>query len=198
MEENALYEIEGMKQQIALLKKKLESQTIVSEQMLDKAIRTNLSKLNRRAWFTGIVGAVAIPYCWYVFSSMNLSTAFCVATAFFLLACIVATWIQYRGLSAANLMQQDLLTVSTKMQRLRKQHLDWLKFSIPTLVAWLAWFCIEIYISIPEEHARPVIIGATVGAIVGSICGICFLRASLKTIRETLRQIDDLRQVQSE
>lgn len=198
MEENALYEIEGMKQQIALLKKKLESQTIVSEQMLDKAIRTNLSKLNRRAWFTGIVGAVAIPYCWYVFFRMNLSTAFCVATAVFLLVCIVATWIQYRGLSAANLMQQDLLTVATKMQRLRKQHLDWLKFSIPTLVAWLAWFCIEIYTSIPEEHARPVIIGATVGAIVGSICGICFLRASLKTIRETLRQIDDLRQVQSE
>lgn len=198
MEENALYEIEGMKQQIALLKKKLESQTIVSEQMLDKAIRTNLSKLNRRAWFTGIVGAVAIPYCWYVFFRMNLSTAFCVATAVFLLVCIVATWIQYRGLSAANLMQQDLLTVATKMQRLRKQHLDWLKFSIPTLVAWLAWFCIEIYTSIPEEHARPVIIGATVGAIVGSICGICFLCASLKTIRETLRQIDDLRQVQSE
>ena len=198
MEENALYEIEGMKQQIALLKKKLESQTIVSEQMLDKAIRTNLSKLNRRAWFTGIVGAVAIPYCWYVFFRMNLSTAFCVATAVFLFVCIVATWIQYRGLSAANLMQQDLLTVSTKMQRLRKQHLDWLKFSIPTLIAWLAWFCIEINYSIPEEHARPVIIGATVGAIVGSICGICFLRASLKTIRETLRQIDDLRQVQSE
>ena len=187
-----------MKQQIALLKKKLESQTIVSEQMLDKAIRTNLSKLNRQAWFTGIVGAVAIPYCWYVFFRMNLSTAFCVATAVFLLVCIVATWIQYRGLSAANLMQQDLLTVSTKMQRLRKQHLDWLKFSIPTLIAWLAWFCIEIDTSIPEEHARPVIIGATVGAIIGAICGICFLRASLKTIRETLRQIDDLRQVQSE
>ena len=109
MEENALYEIEGMKQQIALLKKKLESQTIVSEQMLDKAIRTNLSKLNRRAWFTGIVGAVAIPYCWYVFFRMNLSTAFCVATAVFLLVCIVATWIQYRGLSAANLIDLTLL-----------------------------------------------------------------------------------------
>ena len=187
-----------MKQQIALLKKKLESQTIVSEQMLDKAIRTNLSKLNRRAWFTGIVGAVAIPYCWYVFSSMNLSTAFCVATAVFLLACIVATWIQYRGLSATNLMQQDLLTVSTKMQRLRKRHLDWLKFSIPTLIAWLAWFCIEINSSIPEEHARPVIIGATVGAVIGAICGLNLLRNSLKTIKETLRQIDDLRQVQSE
>ena len=198
MEENALYEIEGMKQQIALLKKKLESQTIVSEQMLDKAIRTNLSKLNRRGWFTGIVGAVAIPYCWYVFFRMNLSTAFCVATAVFLLVCIIAAWIQYRGLSAANLMQQDLLTVATKMQRLRKQHLDWLKFSIPTLVAWLAWFCIEIYISIPEEHARPVIIGATVGAIIGAICGICFLRPSLKNIRETLRQIDYLLQLQSE
>ena len=198
MEENALYEIEGTKQQIALLKKKLESQTIVSEQMLDKAIRTNLSKLNRRAWFTGIVGAVAIPYCWYVFFRMNLSTAFCVATAVFLLVCIVATWIQYRGLSAANLMQQDLLTVATKMQRLRKQHLDWLKFSIPTLVAWLAWFCIEIYTSIPEEHARPVIIGATVGAVIGAICGLNLLRNSLKTIKETLRQIDDLRQAQSE
>ena len=198
MEENALYEIEGMKQQIALLKKKLESQTIVSEQMLDKAIRTNLSKLKRRAWFTGIVGAVAIPYSWYVFFRMNLSTAFCVATAVFLLVCIVATWIQYRGLSAANLMQQDLLTVSTKMQRLRIQHLDWLKFTIPTLISCLALFCIDIYTSIPEEHARPVIIGATVGAIIGAICGLNLLRNSLKTIKETLRQIDDLRQVQSE
>ena len=97
-----------------------------------------------------------------------------------------------------NRKKKSRLTVAEKIIKYKRFGNNWLKFSIPTLIAWLAWFCIEIYTSIPEEHARPVIIGATVGAIIGAICGICFLRASLKTIRETLRQIDDLRQVQSE
>ena len=48
MEQNESFELEEMRQQHALLKEKLNKQSIVNDAMLEKAMKRNLSKLNKR------------------------------------------------------------------------------------------------------------------------------------------------------
>lgn len=196
MEDLILTEMDEMKQQIALLKKKLDSQTIVNERLMDRAMRSNLSVLNRRAWVLGSMGVLAMPYCWWVFTKFHFSTAFAAATVVFLAISIVATWLQHRGVTPSELMRLDLLTVAARMQRLRKNYLDWLKFSIPALLCWLCWFVVEGLRMDDNSLIVPFVVGGSVGAAVGAAVGVTYLRRTLRTIREVLRQIEELREME--
>ena len=56
------FELEEMKQQICLLKEKLEKQTIINDNMIRQAMQQKVSRMHKDAIIMIIVATIGIPY----------------------------------------------------------------------------------------------------------------------------------------
>ena len=114
-------ELEQMKEQMNLLKEKIEKEKIVNQQLLRVAMKEKVSSLNRDAIIFVILGIVAIPYCTWVFISiLNMSWWFIGVTDLFFLAAIVYTYFSHKDIKAKELMDGNLIEVSKKIMRMRR------------------------------------------------------------------------------
>ena len=60
-------ELEDMRQQIAILKKKLEKQAIISDAHIRNSMKSKQSDMTRVIAVTIFVGAISVPYCTWMF-----------------------------------------------------------------------------------------------------------------------------------
>ena len=67
----------------------------------------------------------------------------------------------------------------------------WLRFSIPFMVIWFAWFIFEALKQNVEE-ARGLVYGGVVGGIIGAIISTINYRKKRKKTQEILLQIKEL------
>jgi hypothetical protein len=185
-------ELEQMKEQMNLLKEKVEKEKIVNQQLLRAAMKEKVSRLNRDAIFIALLGIVAIPYCTWIFISiLNMSWWFIGVTDLFFLAAIVYTYFSHKDIKAKELMDGNLIEVSKKIMRMRRMNANWLKFSIPFVIVWFAWFLFEVLGNNADE-GTPFAIGGTVGGIIGGFIGTkMYYRTRNKTLDVT-QQIKEL------
>ena len=185
-------ELEQMKEQMNLLKEKIEKEKIVNQQLLRVAMKEKVSSLNRDAIIFVILGIVAIPYCTWVFISiLNMSWWFIGVTDLFFLAAIVYTYFSHKDIKAKELMDGNLIEVSKKIMRMRRMYANWLKFSIPFVIVWFVWFLFEVLGNNVDE-GTPFAIGGTVGGIIGGFIGTkMYYRTRNKTL-DVIQQIKEL------
>ncbi len=65
------YEFDEMRQQMAILKDKLENQTIVNDRFIRRSIKRSVGTINRRYLVIGIVALAMIPYGYWAFVMLN-------------------------------------------------------------------------------------------------------------------------------
>lgn len=82
-------ELEEMKQQICLLKGKLEKQTIINDHIIRQAMQQKVSRMHKDAIIMIVVAIIGIPYCFFFFTLAGFSYWLAAATALFLLACMI-------------------------------------------------------------------------------------------------------------
>jgi len=75
------------------------------------------------------------------------------------------------------------------MIKIKRMQANWLKFSIPFVVIWMAWFVIE---NLNGIDAKYVIIGGSVGAVIGAIFGTMSYRRTRRMATEVIQQIEEL------
>lgn len=185
-------ELEQMRAQLNLLKGMLEKETIVNERLIRKAMKEKVSSLNRDAIVIAIVALVGIPYCTFVFANMmNISWWFIGVTDVFFLIAIIYTYISHKDIRAKELMDGNLIEVSRKIERMRRMYANWLKFSIPFVILWFAWFMFEL-LGRNADDGVPFAIGGIIGGIIGGCVGVCqYCRTRKKTL-EVIMQIKEL------
>ena len=84
MEENLdTIELNEMKEQISLLRRKLEKETIVNEKLIRASMRDKLKALKRRSYIECVVG-IAAAVLWKFGISSDFNPLFIDFTAFFL------------------------------------------------------------------------------------------------------------------
>lgn len=187
---NENMELEQLKEQLSILKSKLEKETIVNDRLMRNAMKKNVKSINRNGWKITIIAAIAIPYCtWANKWLINMSWGFVIVTDIFLLIAIIYNYFTYQCLHAKDLMEGNLIDVSNNMLRMKRMHINWHKFSIPFLVVWLAWFVAE---NINVYDGKYILIGGIVGLIIGGIFGICFFRRNRRMMSEVINQIKEL------
>ena len=139
-------ELENMRQQMNTLKKKLEQQEIVNDQMIRRSMKATASNINRTYLWLMAIGILMVPYGYWAFVILShFSIAFWIATSILMLVSTVATYYNKRNVSDANLMTNNLVDVRRRMARAKKFDADWLFFGIPAIILWLAWFFYEVY-----------------------------------------------------
>lgn len=186
-------EWQEMKEQIALLKKTIERQDIVSDRLMRRTMKRKMRSLNREARFVYVLGAFALVYCNIVFVNMGLSLWFSLATTVFMLATIGYTVWMHRGLSVEEISTGRFVEVGRKVARMKRMGQRWLRGVFPFLAVWFGWFVWEIWQSeANKDLALGMIVGGAVGGIVGGIIGYMRYRNTQRLADEILDNIKDV------
>lgn len=185
------YELDEMRQQMAILKDKLENQTIVNDRFIRRSIKRSVGTINRRYLVIGIVALAMIPYGYWAFVALNgLSVALWLTMCVLMLTVVGFMYYNARDLRDNDLMGGNLLDVKRKVTLAKKRDANWLWFGIPMALAWGAWAVYEMSQKMGDnEYIVPCcIVGVLVGALIG-------LKVHFKTqsrFNEIIEQIEDL------
>ena len=163
-----------MRDQITLLKQKLDRQEIVNDSLLREAMRGKMGAINWMKYKSYICVALCIIFYPVMSWAGVFSNAFVFATCAMMLFCAYVTYYVHRPVDRMDLMTDDLATVAKVMAKFRKQYNQWLFYVTPALlIPWLSWALYEYaWKNAPDgvSHwmlALPILIGAAIGGLIG-------------------------------
>ena len=189
-------QLEDMRQQMAALKRKLERQEVVNDQLIRQMMRRNVSSLNRRTWVLTTIALLMIPYGYWAFVTLNgFSIAFWIGTCVLMLTSAGANLYIGKAVLNSQLLRNDLIDVRLKMARAKKLNAQWLLYGIPAIVLWFACFCYEAYKKGGAEEMNALLFSGGIGAVVGLVIG---LRIHFKTQRQYQAIIDQIEDITRE
>ena len=183
-------ELNEMKEQISLLRRKLEKETIVNEKLIRASMRDKLKALKRRSYILCAVVIAAIP-CW-VSPIFNYHSSWFIGTSIAILLISVIHEIYCNQLlSTQNYITGSLVDEVRKLNRYRQLTRQWHRFGISFLCVWVPWFVYEAT-SAGEIHVKYILISGLIGGIIGGVIGWNIYRKGQKAINEVIEQIEEL------
>lgn len=195
MDNDIMYnELESMKAQMDLLKKKLERQEIVKEQHIRKAIKGKLNEINGIAVRMMVAGVYALVCNVLVLNHLGYSPYLQAGTFAMIAFSVIATYVQHRKLLEARELSADLLKETFELVKLKRRYAQWLWLAMPMVALWVSFLVYETFYVIPvKELAVSLVTGIAVGAVIGFIAGLRIHFRTLKKIDEMLARIDEIR-----
>lgn len=186
-------QLDEMRQQMNILKKKLEKQEITNDRIIRQSMKNSVSIINRRYYILIALALFMIPYGYWAFVELSgFSVAFWIGTCVLLLVCAAATFYNGKDLRDPGLMRNNLVEVRKKMARAKKFDNDWLFFSIPMIILWLVWFGWEAYKKEGQGELMTLLYAGIVGGIIGLIIGLRIHFKTQSNYQEIINQIEEL------
>jgi uncharacterized membrane protein YfcA len=184
-------ELETMRAQIALLKEKLDKETIVSEKLLRDTMRHKARTINTNAWISVAASIFVIIWALAYIPKEGFSWWFAGATVLMMLVCDFFTWKYHKDVNAKT-MSGDLLTVAKVMKQLRDNYRKWLKYSIAMISVWFVWLSIEFCIQLNDWRlAVVVIVILIISLAIGGFIGLKMHNAVIRNAEEIIQQIEE-------
>ena len=184
-------ELETMRAQIALLKEKLDKETIVSEKLLRDTMRHKARNINANAWISVAASIFVIIWALAYIPKEGFSWWFAGATVLMMLVCDFFTWKYHKDVNAKT-MSGDLLTVAKVMKQLRDNYKKWLKYSIAMISVWFLWLSIEFCIQLNDWRLAVVmIIALLIGLAIGGFIGLKMHNSVIRNAEEIISQIEE-------
>ena len=188
-----------MREQMTVLRKKLEKQEIVNDRLISKtkeSLEKDMATVRRKYRMGYIVNFLEVPLIYYiVVYQLGLSIAFGIVTAIWALVFFVIFF--WRKGHLYNLQSDNLLEAQQKVTTLKQRHRKWLKFDYLSLVCWLAWFGWEIYRKSTMENAGNVPVrlyfGFVIGFLIGILISIWKVVETQRRYQRMLVQLEDLK-----
>ena len=188
-------ELNEMREQLATLKKQLNTQEIINDRLIKEAMGRKLSALNNSAIWISVVCLIMIPLGYFNFQRMGHSTAFCIATSALFLICLIAIVVSHYRIHKRDIYSGNLVTVYKEVARMKRIYKSWHYWSIPMLIVWFGWLEYEIYINQANEDMTALLMisaSSIFGGIIGGIVGLRIHKRTLRTADDLLRQIEEL------
>ena len=189
-------ELDEMRQQMALLKDKLNRQEIVNDQLVRKTVKNKISALTRmrrvkRFWLIACI--IFVPVM--LIKAIGLPVWFAVATDLFLAFSLFYHEYYMEGIDDHTLSSQGLLQVSEKATRLKRQTKRWLFVGIPLLLVWVLTFMylINDYTWFQIED-NEIAVGLVTGVILGSFLGFLMYRKQQRMVDDLQDAIEDMQE----
>ena len=185
-------ELDELREQIALLKDKLQHQQIVSERAIQQAAQAGIGKLNRQGVIMTAFALFAVVYCSWAFHRFGFSDGFVVGTTIFLGVCALVTAYAHLKLRSIDVASGNLVEIASRLVSFRKIYSHWHIFSIPALLVW----CYFLYWDAQRMLDNPegFLIAGCVGGVIGGIIGLKKHFAIMRETDKVLANIRDLMQ----
>ncbi len=186
-------DFEDMRQQIGLLKGKLDDQRIVNEQIIRHVVQQKMNTVNRVGWMVVIIGLLEIPLVLWVFRVLcGFSWLFCIVTALYVLATVLFQLKLNVDVQRQLRPEADLLAVGQHLVQLRKLNVKQLYVALPFSALWTCYFLWEAY---QKQHIGPlsfeVIAGIVLfGVVLGLIVGLTTFFRRYNAMRDAISQLD--------
>lgn len=184
-------DFEEMRQQMNILKEKLQKQEIVNEKVFRRSTRQSLSGIKRRYTFVSILCILMVPYSYWAFVKLTgMSIWLWLATCILMLIAFVYT--QYTGrYISSRVFEEDLVQARTKVAKAKKLDHDWLKIGIPLIVLWLAYFGYEMYKVTEGDDGLLILVMCVVCGLLGAAVGLKVHFKNQDNYESIIEEIDD-------
>ena len=185
--------MEQMRSEMSELKTLLGEQEIVNEKLIRRAMSTSYGKEKKSIRISIILATAAIPPACLLLPNLRYPIWFVAATVLFFLIAAIASCYSLKRYASEDLMNGDLTTVAETIVKYKRFGNNWLKFSMPFLILWLAGLFYYAIKGSSPGHAEMLIAGGATGAVAGTVLGIINYRQSRKRMKEILSQIEELK-----
>ena len=183
-------DLDVMRQQLEILKHKLNEQAIVNDRLIRKAMSRKMSWIMKFIWFELLC---LIPLATLSFVGMKLlepSTSwFPIAGIVLLMLADVLMDFYINHTSAKDWLSENLVETGHRLVWMKRMRWWQLAVSLPIAIALFAWYFSGFT---ENEMLRSMIAGGVVGGIVGFCIGIWILIKMNRTNDELIQQIHDL------
>ena len=183
-----------MKEQLSLLIKKLDKETIVNERMIRRSMKEKADRLNRRLIVEILVSLIMIPFFICVLPNLSkVSMPFCIFSAGFFALGVLYDFYMYLRFRPQKFIEGNMIEVRRDTLNFKKQTLRWTYcIGIPFLVVYIAWFVYEKMQYYQGEILKIVLVSALIGFLIGGAIGINIFVKTLRATDEILMQIEEL------
>lgn len=183
-------DLDVMRQQLEILKHKLNEQAIVNDRLIRKAMSRKMSWIMKFIWFELLC---LIPLATLSFVGMKLLEPsiswFPIAGIVLLMLADVLMDFYINHTSAKDWLSENLVETGHRLVWMKRMRWWQLAVSLPIAIALFAWYFSGFT---ENEMLRSMIAGGVVGGIVGFCIGIYILIKMNRTNDELIQQIHDL------
>ena len=189
---NKMNELEAMREQMQLLKQKLDNQEIVSDQLLRKAMSGKMSWIKKYIWFELLV---LLPLCTLNFVGLKMmysSLSWWPILAILLLL-LVEILLDFfiNNISSTDWLSENLLQTAGKLVKMKKLRWWQLICSLPVAIGLFWW----LFAQFPDDLRMPMTIGGTIGGVIGFGVGVSILLKMQRTNDELITQIHEIKNI---
>ncbi len=187
-------ELEIMKEQLELMKEKLNSQAIINNRLLRSSIRERLSWTKR---YTYVEIFLLLPFIYFMYAGMTyqigLSWWLYAYTVFMCTVCVgLDFWINNIYISRRDYQNKNLLMLGKKIARQKQLRWNSLLFGMILFFPWFCWLGYELHNHIPANEWTGIFIGLIVGTVIGLVIGLAILLRMQRTNENLLDEINDI------
>lgn len=201
MESNSnMQDIDQMRQQMALLKQRLDRQLVVSDKLMRQSMKGKMQWIKRMVWFEIIIAPFLIVFFALMATRLGLSMGPVVMLALMLAVSVTADYV-INIKRAPDFMAGTLVETQKRLLSMKRLRMWAFAVELPLCLVWAAWLIADMYLHLPAGSA---LAGAHSSALAGGIVGGCIgfvagLAAAVFTVRKMqktndaiLSQIKDL------
>ncbi len=194
-------DFDQLREQMSILKQKLNQQEIVNERLLRKSMSSRFSWIKNYVWGQIILVPFLLIILFFGHKAMGLSWWLYAFMAVMLVGDVtVDYWIN--RIPKAELMNNDLLQVGEHLARMKRYRAIAFCIAILMVIIWVIWLVLELLrvsqTAEPQSFLQGVASGGLIGAVIGGVIGlgiaILVFRKMQKTNDDIIDQIDALRQ----
>ena len=196
MNNNESFELEEMRQQMAVLKKKLEQQEIINERMASKtrkSVEKFMDRFNKECKFDWIMALLFIPLNYYFFvNRLGFSIPFWIISCLYSPIRLYFRKKEKSSFPEKGLHGDNLIEAQKNLIMAKKSHRQWFKYDLALNTAFPACLAWEIYQKYLWWGFFPIYKWLIVGVIAGFGLFLLDFFLRQRKYKEILEQIDDL------
>ena len=166
--------LDEMRIQMSILKKKLDKQSIVNERMVKRMISRRVVDINFRQ---------------NIFALMSM---FWTSSCVLVLLGIAYRIIDHRAHVDILRHEGDMLETYRKVAKVKRRCADWTLISIPIVLVWLGFYCHELYRVYGDGRGTGMAVVGAVSGLIGLVIGLAMHRRIQQSYTEMMEQMEDL------
>lgn len=138
-------ELLEMKEQMALLKQKLDKEKIINEQLMRRVMNMKASSLRTKAILESILALTVIPVStWVMHSLFHFSIALCLFFGIVVTCEQIYSYYIHHHFRPKDFINNSVIEAQKETLQLKTYYANWLKYiSIPFDITFLTWFIYE-------------------------------------------------------
>lgn len=191
-------ELEEMRQQLGILKEKIDGQKLINDKLIRQSMLNKMSFMKKYTWISFVLLAYIYVAFFFLREQFNMSWLFYIATVIIMTVDVLFDAYINR-FSKDQFLNNDLIATSKRMVRMKKLRKRSLLIGIIGLSIWSPWLFTELYYGASSSHglvSPDYMWGTIVGGLIGLLAGACigiWIYLRMQSINsDIIQQIEDL------